>query len=119
MHFTTVWPGGINLGLPSDAHQAMMSLLIEPFDNEEAAKQYWANNSGTLIILQPEDDQSALDSLMTSARQQIQFSLTYPEFTEPVSPDYQLSLAIVSDDGTGVYLLTHRECPLLKGQNDA
>lgn len=118
MYFTTVWPGAIDLGLPSDAHKSLMALLIEPFEDESAAKQYWADNSGTLIILQPEDNQAALARLMPAARHQVQFALTYPEFTEPVGSNYQLSLTVVSDNGAGVYLLTHLESPLLKGQTN-
>jgi len=118
MHFTTVWPNTIDLGLPSDTHQSLMALLIEPFEDESAVRQYWADNSGTLIILQPEDDQATLARLMPAARHQVLFALTYPEFTVPVGSNYQLSLAVVSDDGAGVYLLTHLESPLLKGQTN-
>jgi len=119
MIFIPSWPGDFNLDLPPYVQQLLMEELTKPFTSESEAIQYWSDYSGTLIVLEAEDDQCLLNTLTAETRSQIEFALTYPEFTNPLGNEHLLSLAITADDGTGIYLLAHRDCPLLKEIGDA
>ena len=114
MIFVPTWPGSLDLNLPPTVKQLLMEELTKPFANEPEAINYWNDYSGTLIILEAEDDLALLNKLTSQAREQIEFALAYPEFRDPIGNDHFLSLTIISDEGTGIYLLTHKQCPLLK-----
>ena len=43
----------------------------------------------------------------------MEFALTYPEYTVPLKMDYQLMVAIVNDSGSGIYLVIPPELSTL------
>ena len=107
MQYINHWPDMTELLLPEPVAQDLYKQLLEPFDSEVQAKEFWDETSTTLIILDPTDSITALKE--SDAWSQIEFTLTYPEYTVPLSMDYQLMLAIVNDSGAGIYLVNPPE----------
>ena len=120
------WPDMAELTLPKSVSQDLYRQLLEPFADEIEAKAFWTETHTTLIILEPfrsdetsqqfwrkaSSDIIILDSVdfIESKEQlltwnQIGFTLTYPEYTVPLSMGYVLSVAIVNDSGVGIYLV--------------
>ena len=126
MQYINHWPDMAELALPEAVSQDLYSQLLEPFDSAEEAKNFWEETRTTIIILEPfHSDTSSrefwqeaassiiiLDSIDTIEDtdqlltwNQIGFTLTYPEYTVPLSNGYQLLVAIVNDSGSGIYLV--------------
>ena len=124
------WPDKAELALPEAVSQDLHKQLLEPFDSEGEAKKFWEETRTTIIILEPfHSDTSSrefwqeaassiiiLDSIDTIEGKdqlltwnQIGFTLTYPEYTVPLSNGYQLLVAIVNDSGSGIYLVVPPE----------
>ena len=97
------WPDMAELTLPEPVTKDLQHQLLEPFDSEASAKEFWEEAPSTIIIL---DHTGSITSLKKSeAWTQIEFTLTYPEYTLPLKMGYQLMLAIVNDSGAGIYLV--------------
>jgi len=103
MQYINHWPDTTKLVLPKTVAQDLYRQLTEPFGNESLAKAFWEEVPSVIIILNP------LDSIQQLKRgemwQQIEFTLTYPEYITKLKMDYQLVLAIVNDSGSGIYLI--------------
>ena len=97
------WPEMTKLNLPETVAQDLQRRLLEPFDDESAAKNFWQEAPSTIIILDPSDSITSLKG--SDAWSQIEFALTYPEYTLPLKMDYLLMVAIVNDSGAGIYLV--------------
>ena len=107
MQYINHWPDLTKLSLPEAVAQDLHGQLLEPFESEREAQKFWAETSSTLIILDPTDNITQLKE--SDAWSQIEFALTYPEYTLPLAMDYQLMLAIVNDSGAGIYLVVPPE----------
>ncbi len=124
------WPDMAELSLPEAVSRDLFEQLLEPFDSEASAKQFWEETRCTVIILEPfQSDTSSrefwqeasssiiiLDSIDSIEGKdqlltwnQIGFTLTYPEYTVPLSNGYVLLVAIVNDSGSGIYLVVPPE----------
>ena len=101
------WPDMAKLNIPKAVSQDLHRQLLQPFADETEAKEFWQETSSTLIILDPTDNITALKE--SNAWDQIDFALTYPEYTLPLDMDYQLLVAIVNDSGAGIYLVVPPE----------
>ena len=107
MQYINHWPDTAELSLPEPVAQDLYRQLLEPFDSEASAKEFWDETSTTIIILDPTDSIKRLKQ--DSAWNQIEFALTYPEYTLPLKMDHQLLVAIVNDSGSGIYLVVPPE----------
>ena len=107
MQYINHWPDMAELTLPEAVSQDLYHQLLEPFDSEAAAREFWNESSTTIIILDPTDNITQLKE--SDAWNQVNFALTYPEYTLPLSMGYQLSVAIVNDSGAGIYLVVPPE----------
>lgn len=114
MYVSLQWPEPDQLPLPSAVCTELFTHLLEAFESEEAAKQYWDGTPTVLVILEAEDGPDAISNETKERQNQITFALTYPEFIVPVTTHYRLALAIFTDEGSGIYLLIHNDCPLTK-----
>ena len=114
MHVSLKWPEPDQLPLPSAVCTELFNHLLEAFDSEAAAKQYWSAITTVLIILNADDSYESLCNESDEFQKQLTFALTYPEFVIPVGTHYHLTLAIFTDEGSGIYLLIHNDCPLTK-----
>ena len=103
MQYINHWPDMAELTLPKTLAQDLFGQLLEPFDSEASAKEFWEETPSTIIILDPSDSITALKE--SDAWSQIEFALTYPEYTLPLKMGYQLSVTIVNDSGAGIYLV--------------
>ncbi len=103
MQYINHWPDITKLTLPETISQDLYRQLLEPFDSEASAQEFWEETTSTLIILNPTD--SIKDLHRDSLWNQIEFALTYPEYTVPLSNGYQLSVTIVNDSGSGIFLV--------------
>lgn len=97
------WPDPAELLLPEAVSRDLIDQLMKPFDSAEKAKDFWDETFSTLIILDPTDNITALKE--REKWNQIEFALTYPEYTLPLKMDYQLLVAIVNDSGSCIYLV--------------
>ena len=107
MQYINHWPDMAELALPESLSRVLQQRLLEPFDSEDSAKQFWKEAPSTIIILDPTDNITQLKQ--DSAWNQIEFTLTYPEYTVPLKMGYRLLVAIVNDSGSGIYLLVPPE----------
>lgn len=124
------WPDMAELSLPEAVSRDLFEQLLEPFDSEASAKKFWEETPSTVIILEPFHSETSaqefwqetassliiLDSIdsiedieQVLTWNQIGFTLTYPEYTVPLSNGYVLLVAIVNDSGSGIYLVVPPE----------
>ena len=108
MQYINHWPDDMaEMALPEAVSQDLHHQLLEPFDSKASAKQFWKEAPSTIIILDSTDSITSLKG--SEAWNQIEFTLTYPEYTLPLKMDYQLLVAIVNDSGAGIYLVVPPE----------
>ena len=103
MQYINHWPDKTELELPDTVSQDLQHWLQEPFDSAGEAKEFWNETSSAIIILDHTDSITSLKE--SDIWNQIEFALTYPEYTLPLKMGYQLMLAIVNDSGSGIYLV--------------
>ena len=103
MQYINHWPDITELALPETVAQDLQQRLLEPFDSAASTKEFWQEAPSTIIILDPLDSITSLKA--SEAWTQIEFALTYPEYTLPLKMGYQLLVAIVNDSGAGIYLV--------------
>ncbi len=116
MQYINHWPDDMaKLTLPEAVSQDLHQQLLQPFDSAGEAKKFWNEISSTIIILDPTDNITQLKE--SDIWNQIEFALTYPEYTLPLSMDYQLSVAIANDSGSGIYLVIPPELSHLITEN--
>ncbi len=90
------------LPLPATTVSALETEIILPFGSRPSTAAFWEETNTRLLILQECDDVAALreeDPLLN-------FALTYPEWTIDLPNDFRLTMAITTDEGSGIYLLT-------------
>ncbi len=119
MYVTINWPVRQTLPIPENLYDPLVKHLIEGFESIEAARQYWNDIPTVLIILNADDDHQTVSSETDELQAQLDFVLTYPEYVVPVGDNYRLALAIFSDEGSGIYLLVHNDCPITGELTDA
>ena len=107
MQYINHWPDMAKLALPEAVSQDLQRQLLEPFNSEQEAKEFWKEAPSTVIILDPHD--SITELKLGDAWKEIEFALTYPEYTVRLKIDYQLLVAIVNDSGSGIYLVVPPE----------
>ena len=103
MQYINHWPDIKVLALQKTLAQDLHRQLLEPFDSAGEAKAFWNETSSTVIILDPTDNITQLKE--SEAWNQIDFALTYPEYTVQLAMGYQLMVAIVNESGAGIYLV--------------
>ena len=103
MQYINHWPDITELALPESLAQDLQRRLLEPFDSAASEKAFWEETSTTLIILDPTDNITQLKE--SDAWNQIDFALTYPEYTVQLAMGYLLMVTIVNDSGAGIYLV--------------
>ena len=103
MQYINHWPDMAELALPEAVSQDLHRQLLEPFDSERDAKDFWEETFCTLIILDPSD--TIEDLKRNDTWPQIEFALTYPEYTVPLNMDYTLSVTITNDSGSAIFLV--------------
>lgn len=97
------WPELSKMALPELVAQDFYQHLLMPFSSKATAKEFWDDAPSSIIIL---NDFDCLDHLRGCVIwSQIEFVLSYPEYSEPLKLDYQVLLAIVNDSGSGIYLV--------------
>ena len=114
MQYINAWPDMAEITLPKAVSQDLLHHLLQPFDSAGEAKEFWNETSSTLIILYSSDSITALKD--SDAWSQIEFALTYPEYTSTLKNDYQLLVAIANDSGTGIFLVVPPEMSHLISQ---
>ncbi|GAA0695239.1 hypothetical protein GCM10009104_23640 [Marinobacterium maritimum] len=118
MFVTLNWPCASTLPVPAETFTDLKHHLLEGFPSEDQARQYWEDIPTLLILLEPEDGPEQLEQALDNVQRQIQFVLDYPEFVVPITGDYLLALGIFSDEGAGIYLLVHNQCPIAQELTD-
>lgn len=119
MFVTLNWPCASTLPVPAETFTDLKHHLLGGFTSEDQAQQYWEDIPTVLILLEPEDGPDQLEQASDSVQRQIQFVLAYPEFVVSIAGGYRLALGIFSDEGSGIYLLVHNQCPIAQELADA
>ena len=74
MQYINHWPDTAKLALPETVARDLYNQLMEPFDSEGEAKEFWDESPSTVIILDPSDSITALKG--SDTWDQIEFALT-------------------------------------------
>ena len=115
MQLINHWPVSNILALPESIKHSLLSHLTVPFDDEIiAAKLFWSETQSSLIIIEKSDTYNLLSKLSETTQSQIKFAITNPEYTDELGMGYTVKLSIISDDGTGLYLVSHTDTPLIQ-----
>ncbi|NOR70598.1 MAG: hypothetical protein GQ532_13050 [Methylomarinum sp.] len=105
MQLFNIWPDIGQLAIPSNVKTALIQHLIEPFQDEAAAKAYWLEHHPTLIILEDQDTSESIAKIDSKLQHKIAMAQTNPEYIEEIAENYAIRLAILNDLGEGVYCL--------------
>ncbi|WP_444998440.1 hypothetical protein [Aliikangiella sp. IMCC44359] len=108
MQMINHWPEKHELALPEKAKVALLNHLIEPFGDETAAKEFWSEYSSTIFIISKSDNLGTFNNFDDVVQQQIGFALANPEYCEPLTDLYTISLSIINDEGSGIYLVINK-----------
>jgi len=112
MQIINTWPEDTILALPEQVKTALIQHLIQPFqNNKEEAKAYWLEDKPLLIILDKEDQLTLINQpphplailLDDTFQHKLDTVLETPEYTDEFIKGYQISLAIFSNAGEGIY----------------
>lgn len=101
------WPEDTSL------HVSVMERIIEPFSSVEEARAFWDATGCSLVIIEMTDSMSEFQAMPQHTQNQVMFGLRYPEQEFAISEDWRLLLAILNDEGAGIYLLIHSDAPLI------
>ncbi len=107
------WPEETLLAAYPALHVSVMERIIEPFSSQEEAQAFWDATGCCLIIIEMADSVSEFQTMPQHTQNQVMFGLRYPEQEFAISEDWRLLLAILNDEGAGIYLLIHSDAPLL------
>ncbi len=106
------WPEDTLLAAYPALHVSVMERIIEPFSSQEEAQAFWDATGCCLIIIEMADSVSEFQAMPQHTQNQVIFGLRYPEQEFAISEDWRLLLAILNDEGAGIYLLIHSDAPL-------
>ena len=120
MQLINHWPVSNKLALPESIKQSLLSHLTVPFTDEVTAKSFWSEYPSTIVIIEESDTTNILSKLSETTLDQIKFAITAPEYTEELGMNFTVKLSIINDDGTGLYLVSHTDTPLVQllGENN-
>lgn len=107
------WPEDTLLAAYPALHVSVMEQIIEPFSSVEEGRAFWDATGCSLVIVEKGDSLSEFQVLPLHTQNQVMFGLRYPEQEFAISEDWRLLLAILNDEGAGIYLLIHSDAPLL------
>jgi hypothetical protein len=99
-----------DLALSKASAISVIELLIQPFGTIQATQEFWHNYPCILVCLTEKDEpETALSSLDDTLLHLVELAEHSFEFVEPLPKGYQLSLAIISAEGSGIYLIKPRD----------
>ncbi|WP_125729337.1 hypothetical protein [Aeromonas salmonicida] len=107
------WPEESLLAAYPALHVPVMEQIIEPFSSVEEARAFWDTTGCSLVIIEMADSMSEFQAMSQHTQNQVMFGLRYPEQEFAISEDWRLLLAILNDEGAGIYLLIHSDAPLI------
>lgn len=107
------WPEETLLAGYPALHASVMEQIIEPFSSVEEGRAFWDATGCSLVIIEQGDSVIEFQVLPQHTQNQVMFGLRYPEQEFAISEDWRLLLAILNDEGAGIYLLIHSDAPLL------
>lgn len=114
MQLINHWPMSHKLALPETIKQSLLTHLIEPFGDDHCAKSFWSEYPSTIIIIENSDTENLLSKLSETTQEQIKFAITNPEYSNELGLGYTVKLSIISDDGAGMYLVSHSNNQLIQ-----
>ncbi|EOH3176293.1 hypothetical protein ABKV78_22520 [Enterobacter asburiae] len=109
MKFISNWQDLPSLLLPDSVMTVLRKELILPFDDELSAMNFWCEVGVTLMYIEPGD---VPEDIKRHVLDVIHHLIANPEFVVHLTDEYYLMLSITEDNGNGIYLLFHPECPL-------
>ena len=119
MQIINHWPDKAHLALPAAVKQTLVEHLIEPFGDEDSAKDFWQEYPSTIFILSGNDTKASLLLLDDATQHQITFALEYPEYTEYLALNFMVNLSVINDEGNGIYLVIHPDSEFYHKQGES
>ncbi|HDX8435942.1 TPA: hypothetical protein RQN11_001487 [Aeromonas dhakensis] len=107
------WPENTLLAAYPALHVSVIEQIIEPFSSVEEARAFWVETGCSLVIIEMTDSVIEFQAMPQHIQNQVIFGLRYPEQEFAISEDWRLLLAILNDEGAGIYLLIHSDAPLI------
>lgn len=99
-----------SLLLPESINHILRKTLLQPFDNDETEMMmFWRSTDVRLFYLTVEDLPENIDRV---SRDLFEWAAKIPEFVIQLTCDCYLMLAVTGDDGGGIYILFHPDCPV-------
>ena len=114
MQIINKWPTDTLLAIPCNVKKALLKHLLEPFSDEVAACAFWAKYPSTIFFIEASENIDSLRLLNDITQHQIEFALSYPEYSEPLTEEYTVNLSITNDEGAGIYLVINNGSELLQ-----
>lgn len=114
MQIINHWPEEHELALTEEVKIALFNHLIEPFGDEFEAKEFWSEYPSMLFIISESDDLETLNNFDDVVQQQVEFALANPEYSESLTNLYTVSLSIINDEGSGIYLVMNKGSEILR-----
>jgi hypothetical protein len=115
MQLINNWPVSNKLALPETVRQSLITHLLAPFcDENTAAKSFWSEQPSTIIIIEKSDTDNLLSKLSETTKNQIKFAITDHEYSDELGMGYTVKLSIISDEGAGMYLVSHSSNQLIQ-----
>ncbi|MFV4847293.1 hypothetical protein ACNJKD_13415 [Edwardsiella tarda] len=109
MKYVSNWQDLPSLLLPDPVMTILRKELILPFDDESSAMNFWDEVGVKLMYIEPNDVPEDIKLHVLDLIHQL---MVNPEFVVRLTDEYYLMLSITEDNGNGVYLLFHPNCPL-------
>jgi hypothetical protein len=100
------WPSESDISLPEKVKQALLTHILEPFDDEENAKTFWQDYPSMIVIFDQNDPLDSLQWLNDELQHQIEFAQHNSEYSDTLALGYIVKLSITSDAGNGLYLVS-------------
>ncbi len=109
MKFVSNWQDLPSLLLPESVMSLLKTELVLPFEDEYSAMSFWDEVGVTLIYIEPDEVPEDIKAQVLNVIHQL---IANPEFVVRLTDDYYLMLSVTEDNGNGIYLLFHPDCPL-------
>ena len=104
-----------SLPIPNGIKAKLLEHLIEPFGDEKSTSEVWEEINTCLYLIEEDDTDKSLSEESEQVQHLLRFVTSYPEFVLLLDDEcpWLLALAIITNDGGGIYLIAPMNSPTL------
>lgn len=102
-----------SLPIPNGIKAKLLEHLIEPFGDEKSTSEVWEEINTCLYLIEEGDTDKSLSEESEQVQHLLRFATNYPEFVLLLDDErpWLLALAIITNDGGGIYLIAPMNSP--------